>query len=136
MLRLRGAVGRCQRIEWFFDSKPEGFTFHVVPLRNPLFLHFEFAWQVKIIIMDSVAFHFRRGFDDFSLRSRLLKGMNQSLMELANKFGLAVVVINQVTTKMRNKGTGGSLIAPALGKPLLHLHSGTIAVIFSLSLSV
>ncbi len=45
--------------------------------------------------MDSVAFHFRRGFEDMALRSRLLTGMAQSFLEMAEKFDLAVCVVNR-----------------------------------------
>jgi len=48
-----------------------------------------------------------------SLRSRLLNAMAQSLHELAHANGIAVVVINQVTTKFSDNGTH---IIPALGK--------------------
>ena len=40
--------------------------------------------------MDSVAFHFRRGFDDMGLRTRLLTNMAQDMLELAEKYDLAV----------------------------------------------
>jgi RAD51-like protein 2 len=46
--------------------------------------------NVHLLIIDSVAFHFRRGFQDMGLRSRLLTGMAQELLYLANQFQLAV----------------------------------------------
>ena len=46
--------------------------------------------NVHLIIIDSVAFHFRRGFTDMGLRSRLLTGMAQELLHLANQHQLAV----------------------------------------------
>ncbi|XP_027336521.1 DNA repair protein RAD51 homolog 3 [Abrus precatorius] len=55
--------------------------------------------DVKIIIVDSVTFHFRQDFDDMALRTRLLSEMALKLMKLAKKFCLAVVMLNQVTTK-------------------------------------
>ncbi|KAE9610750.1 hypothetical protein Lal_00021227 [Lupinus albus] len=55
--------------------------------------------DVKIVIIDSVTFHFRQDFDDMALRTRLLSAMALKLMKLASKFCLAVVLLNQVTTK-------------------------------------
>lgn len=55
--------------------------------------------DVKVVIIDSITFHFRQDFEDMALRTRALSGMASKLMKLAKKFGLAVVVVNQVTTK-------------------------------------
>ncbi|BAT97728.1 hypothetical protein VIGAN_09125800 [Vigna angularis var. angularis] len=55
--------------------------------------------EVKIIIVDSVTFHFRQDFEDMALRTRLLSEMALKFMKLAKKFCLAVVMLNQVTTK-------------------------------------
>jgi hypothetical protein len=49
-----------------------------------------FPGQTKIIIIDSVAFHFRHDFDDMALRTRLLAGMAQECMQLATSHELAV----------------------------------------------
>lgn len=46
--------------------------------------------QVKIIILDSVTFHFRQEFDDMARRTRLLSDMALKFMKLSKKFGLAV----------------------------------------------
>ncbi|TYI69680.1 hypothetical protein E1A91_D08G169600v1 [Gossypium mustelinum] len=55
--------------------------------------------DVKVIVVDSVTFHFRQDFDDMALRTRVLSGMALKLMNLAKRFSLAVVLLNQVTTK-------------------------------------
>ncbi|KAJ7962168.1 DNA repair RAD51-like protein [Quillaja saponaria] len=55
--------------------------------------------EVKVVILDSVTFHFRQDFGDMALRTRLLGGMALKLMKLTKKFNLAVVLLNQVTTK-------------------------------------
>ena len=52
--------------------------------------------QVHLLVVDSVAYHFRRGFPDMAVRARMLTGMAQELLQLANEFNLAVVVTNQV----------------------------------------
>jgi Rad51 len=46
--------------------------------------------QVKLIIIDSIAFHFRHDFDDYMLRSRILNNIAQSLNKLAAVHKLAV----------------------------------------------
>lgn len=73
--------------------------------------------DVKVVIVDSVTFHFRQDFDDMALRTRLLSGMALKLMKLANKFSLAVVLLNQVTTKFRE---GSFQLTLALGDSWSH----------------
>lgn len=60
--------------------------------------------NVKIVIIDSIAFHFRQDFDDIGARTRRLIQMGQSLMELAHARDLAVVMTNHVTTKIMGEG--------------------------------
>ncbi|XP_062156428.1 DNA repair protein RAD51 homolog 3 isoform X2 [Alnus glutinosa] len=73
--------------------------------------------DVKIVIVDSVTFHFRQDFDDMALRTRLLTGMALKLMKLAKAFSVAVVLLNQVT----NKYTEGSFqLTLALGDSWSH----------------
>lgn len=55
--------------------------------------------EVKIVIVDSITFHFRQDFENMALRTRLLSQLALRLMNLANEFKLAVVLLNQVTTK-------------------------------------
>ena len=52
--------------------------------------------DVKLLVIDSVAYHFRRGFTDYAARARMLVGLAQELLAIANQFKLAVVVTNQV----------------------------------------
>ncbi|KAA3469402.1 DNA repair RAD51-like protein [Gossypium australe] len=49
--------------------------------------------QVKVIVVDSVTFHFRQDFDDMALRTRVLSGMALKLMNLAKRFSLAVRLV-------------------------------------------
>jgi RAD51-like protein 2 len=74
--------------------------------------------QVKLIVVDSIAFHFRRHFEDFSVRTRLLGNMAQTLISIAKEFNLAIVLMNQVTTKME-RGKKAELV-PALGETWGH----------------
>ncbi|KAM6584060.1 hypothetical protein CsatB_011062 [Cannabis sativa] len=73
--------------------------------------------DVKIVIVDSVTFHFRQDFEDLALRTRLLNGMALKLMNLAKTFNVAVVIFNQVTTKLTE---GSFQLALALGDSWSH----------------
>ena len=46
--------------------------------------------QVKLIVIDSIAFHFRQDFQDMAQRTRVLAEMAQKLMHLAEEKDLAV----------------------------------------------
>ncbi|GAQ78819.1 hypothetical protein KFL_000190370 [Klebsormidium nitens] len=74
--------------------------------------------KIRLLIIDSVTFHFRQDFDDMALRTRVLNGMSQKLMLLAEKHDVAVVLVNQVTTKV--VGQNQSKLVPALGESWSH----------------
>jgi RAD51-like protein 2 len=80
--------------------------------------------DVKLIVVDSVAFHFRRHFDDYAMRTRLLSVMSQTFIELAKEFNLAVVLMNQVTTKFGKDGKAE--LVPALGETYAHSSTNRI----------
>lgn len=46
--------------------------------------------QVKLVVLDSVAFHFRHDIQDMASRARILAGLAQTLHELAYRSQLAV----------------------------------------------
>ena len=79
---------------------------------------------VRLIVIDSVTFHFRQDVDDMAARTRQLGQMAQALMALAGRRQLAVVMMNQVTTKVGGGGAGGgreqSRLVPALGDSWAH----------------
>jgi len=79
--------------------------------------------RVKVIVMDSVAFHFRQDFDDFGARTRILNQMSQQLMSLSNSYQLAVVLMNQMTTRIAE---GQSRLVPALGDSWAHAATNRI----------
>jgi RAD51-like protein 2 len=88
-----------------------------------------------MVVMDSVAFHFRHGASsvDFAKRARLLSAMSQKLNELANKQALAVVLLNQMTTKV---GSGnGSRLVPALGESWAHAATHRVQLYWAPSLN-
>ncbi|XP_067144280.1 DNA repair protein RAD51 homolog 3-like [Centruroides vittatus] len=76
--------------------------------------------KIRLIVIDSISFHFRYGFDkNYSLRTRLLCGMAQSLIKLASEYNIAVVVTNQMTTKII--GPNKSHLIPSLGESWGHM---------------
>jgi hypothetical protein len=46
--------------------------------------------QVRLVVLDSVAFHYRQDFADLSQRTRILNEASLLLMSLADTFQLAV----------------------------------------------
>ncbi|XP_030885809.1 DNA repair protein RAD51 homolog 3 isoform X3 [Leptonychotes weddellii] len=81
--------------------------------------------KVRLVIVDGIAFPFRHDLDDLSLRTRLLNGLAQQMISLANSHRLAVLLTNQMTTKIdRNQ----ALLVPALGESWGH--AATIRLIF------
>jgi RAD51-like protein 2 len=75
--------------------------------------------NIKLIVIDSISFLFRQKFDDYQIRNRLLNGMSNSLMEMASLYNVAIVVMNQVTTKIHSDGS--SSLEPSLGQSWSHL---------------
>lgn len=69
--------------------------------------------QVRLIVIDSIAFHFRHDLENAALRSRALHKVAAQLTNLAVQFQTAVVVTNQMTTKFDSSNRGYS--TPALG---------------------
>jgi len=61
---------------------------------------------VKILIVDSIAFHYRCSSSNYKTRTKSLATMAAFLGELASNFNIAVIVINQMTTKMGSLDTG------------------------------
>ncbi|MBN3308995.1 RA51C protein, partial [Amia calva] len=75
------------------------------------------AAEVRLVVIDSIAFPFRHDFEDLSLRTRLLNGLAQQLIQMATQRGVAVALTNQMTTKV---GNGQSMLVPALGESWGH----------------
>jgi hypothetical protein len=65
--------------------------------------------KVKLIVIDSIAFHFRHDVENTAMRSRVLASIAQTLNQLAYEHHVAVVVVNHVTTRFtRNSSTSGN----------------------------
>ncbi|KAM6969852.1 DNA repair protein RAD51 homolog 3 [Aplochiton taeniatus] len=73
--------------------------------------------EIRLVVIDSIAFPFRHDFDDLSQRTRLLNGLAQQLIQMATNCNVAVVLTNQMTTKV---WSGGSKLIPALGESWGH----------------
>ena len=50
------------------------------------------ASQIRIIVLDSIAFHFRHDMQNMIQRTRLLNGLSQDLLHLATSRELAVCI--------------------------------------------
>ncbi|NXY65722.1 RA51C protein, partial [Callaeas wilsoni] len=81
--------------------------------------------KVRLVVIDGIAFPFRHDFEDLSLRTRLLNGLAQQLIIIANDHKSAVVLTNQMTTRI---GQSQSTLVPALGESWGH--AATIRLIF------
>jgi len=91
---------------------------------------------VKLVVVDSIAFHYRSigPNTNYKARTQSLMKIAAFLSDLATTFDLAVVVVNQMTTKIDNSGRGaisdgtknewdsssGSRVTPALGESWAH----------------
>nr|XP_045581234.1 DNA repair protein RAD51 homolog 3-like [Procambarus clarkii]XP_045581235.1 DNA repair protein RAD51 homolog 3-like [Procambarus clarkii] len=74
--------------------------------------------KIQLIVIDSIAFHFRHDFPDMMARTGLLCRMTQELIQQATKFNMAVVVTNQMTTRI--ECAGSSQLVAALGETWGH----------------
>ncbi|KAK1898374.1 DNA repair protein RAD51 like 3 [Dissostichus eleginoides] len=73
--------------------------------------------RARLLVIDSVAFPFRLHFDELSQRTRLLNGLAQQLIAMATSHNVAMVITNQMTTRLRG---GQSQLVPALGESWGH----------------
>ena len=84
--------------------------------------------RIKVVVIDSIAFHFRQDFKDMALRTTILAKVTNRLMNLATSKQVAVVSVNQVTMKP-DQSSGGARLVPALGES--YAHACTTRVILS-----
>ena len=93
---------------------------------------------IKAVVIDSVAFHYRSepgGGTSYGGRTKSLTRLAATLADLAREFDVAVLAVNQMTTKMQSTGGGGgplgensangvattsSRLTPALGESWSH----------------
>ncbi|KAL5967849.1 hypothetical protein TSMEX_004353 [Taenia solium] len=82
--------------------------------------------NIRLIIVDSIAFPFRYEFEDIPQRNRLLAAVAQSLLSTASSQNAAVIMTNQITTKFVTDATSTtthSTLVPALGDSWGHICS-------------
>ncbi|TPX71167.1 hypothetical protein SpCBS45565_g01351 [Spizellomyces sp. 'palustris'] len=85
--------------------------------------------NVKLMVIDSIAFHFRQNFTDMGLRTRLLNGMAQNLRRFADMSDMAVVLMNQMTTRItrgEQSNNNTATLVPALGDSWGHASTNRI----------
>lgn len=66
----------------------------------------------RLVVIDSIAFHFRSNGTDMAQRTRDLHLLSLNLRRFASNYHVAVVVTNQMTTKIISSR---SVVVPALG---------------------
>ncbi|KAF9113704.1 DNA repair protein rad51c [Mortierella sp. AM989] len=81
--------------------------------------------KTKLIVVDSISFLFRSNFSDMNVRTKLVAMLGRQLATVARRYNIAVVVMNQMSTKIESnsdqrmrQGNGRSvgLVQPALGE--------------------
>jgi RAD51-like protein 2 len=70
--------------------------------------------EIKVVVVDSMAFHFRYDFQDLNQRTRVLSRLAQQLNSVASLHDIAVLVTNHMTTR------GSDELVPALGETWSH----------------
>lgn len=97
--------------------------------------------DIRLIILDSIAFHFRysllSSFENTSSNIGKLHRIAQSLNLIANKFNIVVIVTNQMTTRPKlsgskndSRGDDNFYMTPALGDSWAHACSSRIILDF------
>lgn len=76
--------------------------------------------KIKLVVIDSIAFFFRSYNGDYSQRGRILLSLAQNLRKAAHVHHVAIVVTNQMTTKIQQGTSGGSVMVPSLGESWGH----------------
>eukprot|EP00557_Chaetoceros_sp_GSL56_P002912 CAMPEP_0176486954 /NCGR_PEP_ID=MMETSP0200_2-20121128/5856_1 /TAXON_ID=947934 /ORGANISM="Chaetoceros sp., Strain GSL56" /LENGTH=433 /DNA_ID=CAMNT_0017883715 /DNA_START=125 /DNA_END=1426 /DNA_ORIENTATION=+ len=61
---------------------------------------------VKLVVIDSIAFHYRCSSHDYKSRTKSLAKIASLLADIAAKYDIAVVVINQMTMKIQGSSSG------------------------------
>ena len=84
--------------------------------------------RVRLIVLDSVAFHFRQTTQDAAKRGRILSGISQALNQMAFENNLAVVITNHVTTRFGGS-TGGDAVESGYSASSSGTPSGASTVI-------
>ncbi|GFR81760.1 DNA repair protein RAD51-like protein [Elysia marginata] len=81
--------------------------------------------KVKLVIVDSLANPFRHNLEDMNLRRLLQSILAKSFLKLASDSNIAVVLTNQMTTKIMAR-EGDSHQIPALGDTWAHIPASRV----------
>lgn len=85
--------------------------------------------QIKLVVLDSIAFHFRHSFSDMGLRSRILSNIGLIMKRVCTTYNIAVVVLNQVTSKSIKFGSEDITgLTAALGETWAHVCHNRVAL--------
>eukprot|EP00727_Mastigamoeba_balamuthi_P009058 m51a1_g4775 hypothetical protein (280) ;mRNA; r:28828-30041 len=79
--------------------------------------------RVRLVVLDSLAFAVQHEIEDTGLRVRLLATIGQLLLRVAQEHNLAVVVMNQMTTRV--SGDTAQLVL-SLGEAVAHCSSSLV----------
>ncbi|KAI9909026.1 hypothetical protein PsorP6_014863 [Peronosclerospora sorghi] len=71
--------------------------------------------ECTLVVIDTISFHFRHGFEEYASRTRALDDLAIYLHQLAADFNLSILVTNHITTKVSSKDPQRSQLQPALG---------------------
>jgi RAD51-like protein 2 len=89
--------------------------------------------NVKIVVIDSIAFHYRyHNEHEMKNRGRKLQFIGAELHRIAVLYNIVVLIVNQVTTKVsfdpdgKAKAQSSSVIVPALGDTWAHIPNNRI----------
>ncbi|GAB9468216.1 hypothetical protein Gpo141_00005537 [Globisporangium polare] len=74
--------------------------------------------ECTLVVLDTVAFHFRHGFEDYSQRTRSLDTLATFLHKISADFNIGVVLMNHLTTK--SSPSRSIVESPALGESWAH----------------
>lgn len=74
--------------------------------------------NIRLLVLDSVSFHFRHDFPDARDRAKLLRTVTKELIQPAVTHKMAVLVTNHMTTNVKEKGS--ATLVPALGETWGH----------------
>ncbi|MGH0134315.1 UNVERIFIED_CONTAM: hypothetical protein FKN15_051717 [Acipenser sinensis] len=119
------AVQHCTLITKDTEQREALQSFTVETVLSQLFLfrchdYVELLAQIHLLpdfLSQHPKFFFRHSFEDLSLRTRLLNGLAQQLIQIASQHSVAVVLTNQMTTRI---GQNQSMLVPALGESWGH----------------
>ncbi len=99
---------------------------------NNLLAYMALHPNIKLIVIDSIAFHFRQDLQDTNSRNRILSNVAQILNQVAYTYNVGIVLMNHVTTRYdRNVSGLNSRIIPSLGEQWSHCITSRIMLTWS-----